>query len=70
MTLRLPLRLHGLRIPRPPRRGCVLQVEGLRQGGGGGHDNPRRRWHGGVVPGSGWWCGIWSGDGGRKHYNG
>jgi hypothetical protein len=52
MTPRLPLRLHGLRIPRPPRRGCVLQVEGLRQGGGGGHDNPRRRWHGGEAPGS------------------
>jgi hypothetical protein len=38
MTPRLPLRLHGLRIPRPPRRGCVLRVEGLRQGGGGEHD--------------------------------
>jgi hypothetical protein len=53
MTPCLPLRLHGLHILRPPKRGCVLQVEGLRQGGGDGRDNPRHRWRGGGAPGNG-----------------
>jgi hypothetical protein len=58
MTPRLPLRLHGLHTLHPPRWGCVLQVEGPRQGGGDGRDNPRRRWRGDGAPGNEWWCGI------------
>jgi hypothetical protein len=69
-TLRLPLRLRGLCIPRLPRRGCVLQVGELRQGGDNGHGNPRRSWHGGEAPSSEWWCGTWSEVGVKRRCSG